>query len=86
MIRFLVFSSNIFAILGLRSMYFFLANAGKIQLFRIQCYLSFVGLKMLLHEIMPEWVSLAFIALSLITGIVVSLRKASKDTIKFKNK
>jgi hypothetical protein len=31
-------------------------------------------------------VSLAFIALSLITGIVVSLRKASKDTIKFKNK
>ncbi|MFV8358666.1 hypothetical protein ACNQGB_21085, partial [Flavobacterium sp. XS1P32] len=43
--------------------------------------LSFVGLKMLLHDFieMPEWVSLAFIALSLITGIIVSLRKASKE-------
>jgi tellurite resistance protein TerC len=33
--------------------------------------ISFVGLKMLLHDFieMPEWVSLAFIALSLITGL-----------------
>jgi tellurite resistance protein TerC len=75
---FLVFSSNIFAILGLRSMYFFLAN----MLERFSCLeysliaiLSFVGLKMLLHDFIEiqEWVSLGFIALSLLAGIWVSL-------------
>lgn len=76
---FLVFSSNIFAILGLRSMYFFLAN--MIARFSYLEYsliaiLTFVGLKMLLHDFfeVPEWASLAFIALSLIIGIVVSLQ------------
>lgn len=80
---FLVFSSNIFAILGLRSMYFFLANMlarfSHLE-FSLIAILSFVGLKMLLHDFieLPEWVSLAFIALSLITGILVSL-KISKE-------
>lgn len=76
---FLVFSSNIFAILGLRSMYFFLANMlEKFSYleFSLIAILSFVGLKMLLHDFIeiPEWVSLAFIALSLLAGIVISLR------------
>jgi tellurite resistance protein TerC len=82
---FLVFSSNIFAILGLRSMYFFLAN--MLERFSYLEYsliaiLSFVGLKMLLHDFieLPEWVSLAFIAVSLIAGIVVSL-KMNKEEI-----
>jgi tellurite resistance protein TerC len=82
---FLVFSSNIFAILGLRSMYFFLAN--MLERFSYLEYsliaiLTFVGLKMLLHDFieLPEWVSLAFIAVSLITGIVVSL-KMNKEEI-----
>jgi tellurite resistance protein TerC len=81
---FLVFSSNIFAILGLRSMYFFLAN--MLQKFSYLEYsliaiLTFVGLKMLLVHFFkfPEWVSLSFIAVSLITGIVVSLKKAEKE-------
>ena len=76
---FLVFSSNIFAILGLRSMYFFLAN--MLEKFSYLEYsliaiLSFVGIKMLIHDffIVPEWASLGFIALSLLTGIVVSLQ------------
>lgn len=84
---FLVFSSNIFAILGLRSMYFFLAN--MLEKFSYLEYsliaiLSFVGLKMLLHDFihLPEWASLGFIALSLATGIIVSLR-VNKD---FKSK
>jgi len=82
---FLVFSSNIFAILGLRSMYFFLAN--MLERFSYLEYsliaiLTFVGLKMLLHDFieLPEWVSLAFIAVSLIAGIVVSL-KMNKEEI-----
>ena len=76
---FLVFSSNIFAILGLRSMYFFLAN--MLERFSYLEYsliaiLSFVGLKMLLHNFfeIPEGASLGFIALSLIVGIIVSLK------------
>ena len=80
---FLVFSSNIFAILGLRSMYFFLANMlerfSHLE-YSLIAILSFVGLKMLLHDFieLPEWVSLGFIALSLIIGIIVSL-KMNKD-------
>lgn len=77
---FLVFSSNIFAILGLRSMYFFLANMLKKFVYveySLIAILSFVGIKMLVAEYIhfPEWVSLGFIALALITGILVSLAK-----------
>lgn len=84
---FLVFSSNIFAILGLRSMYFFLANMlEKFSYleFSLIAILSFVGLKMLLHEIVeiPEWLSLAVIALSLLAGIVVSLRMSKLENTK----
>jgi tellurite resistance protein TerC len=80
---FLVFSSNIFAILGLRSMYFFLAN--MLERFSYLEYsliaiLSFVGLKMLLHDFIevPEWGSLGFIALSLVIGVIVSLKMSEK--------
>lgn len=75
---FLVFSSNIFAILGLRSMYFFLAN--MLEKFSYLEYsliaiLTFVGIKMLAHDYieLPEWASLGFIALSLLVGIGYSL-------------
>lgn len=76
---FLVFSSNIFAILGLRSMYFFLANMlAKFSYleYSLVAILAFVGLKMLLHDFIhvPEWASLGFIALSLLVGIMVSLK------------
>ena len=81
---FLVFSSNIFAILGLRSMYFFLAN--MLEKFSYLEYsliaiLGFVGLKMLLHEYIeiPEWGSLSFIALSIILGVVFSLNKVQSE-------
>lgn len=81
---FLVFSSNIFAILGLRSMYFFLSN--MLEKFSYLEYsliaiLSFVGIKMLAHSYIeiPEWASLGFIALSLLVGILVSLQKAKSD-------
>jgi tellurite resistance protein TerC len=78
---FLVFSSNIFAILGLRSMYFFLAN--MLEKFSYLEYsliaiLFFVGIKMIsIHFYkFPEWVSLCFIAIALATGVIVSLKKA----------
>jgi len=81
---FIVFSSNILAILGLRSMYFLISR--MLQKFRYINYslvviLAFVGLKMLFsHQIkLPEWVSLTVIAVSLIAGIVVSLFTSNKE-------
>jgi tellurite resistance protein TerC len=81
---FLVFSSNIFAILGLRSMYFFLAN--MLEKFSYLEYsliaiLTFVGIKMLLihYYKFPEWISLTFIGVALVVGIVVSLKMAKKE-------
>ncbi len=80
---FIVFSSNIFAILGLRSMYFFLAN--MLERFSYLEYsliaiLTFVGIKMIAHDYihLPEWASLAFIAAALGVGIVVSLQKTKR--------
>jgi len=77
---FLVFSSNIFAILGLRSMYFFLANMlAKFDYLKysLVAILTFVGVKLILahHLHFPEWISLAFIAFSLFAGIIFSLHK-----------
>jgi tellurite resistance protein TerC len=77
--QFIVYTSNVFAILGLRSLYF--ALAGVIHRFWLLSYglavvLVFVGIKMLLidfYKIPIEW-SLLFIA-TLITGsIFLSLR------------
>jgi tellurite resistance protein TerC len=80
---FLVFSSNIFAILGLRSMYFFLSNMlvkFYYLKFSLIAILSFVGIKLILmhHFKFPEWVSLTFIALALFIGVFISL-KLTKD-------
>ncbi|NQV77491.1 MAG: TerC family protein [Lutibacter sp.] len=85
---FIVFSSNIFAILGLRSMYFFLSN--MLEKFHYLKYsliaiLSFVGIKLILmnHFKFPEWFSLAFIAISLFTGVYISLKLTKiKDVLK----
>jgi tellurite resistance protein TerC len=75
---FIVFTSNIFAILGLRSLYFLLAQV--MGLFRFLKYglvgiLWFVGLKMILHgkvKIAIEW-SLATIGAILAISIILSL-------------
>lgn len=81
---FLVFSSNIMAILGLRSMYFFLANMlGKFSYleYSLVIILTFVGLKLMFsHYIhLPEWVSLTVIGASLLGGIVASLIFQKKE-------
>ncbi len=76
---FLVFTSNAFAILGLRAMYFLLADlmhrfvhlkAG------LAAILVFVGVKMLLLDVwkVPIWLSLTVIATSITVAVVASLR------------
>ena len=74
---FIVFSSNILAILGLRSMYFLISR--MLEKFRYINYslvviLAFVGLKMLFSHYLelPEWVSLAVISIALVSGILAS--------------
>jgi len=81
---FIVFSSNILAILGLRSMYFLISR--MLQKFRYINYslvviLSFVGIKMILahHVEIPEWLSLGLISLSLLGGILASLYLPVKE-------
>ena len=80
---FLVFTSNAFAILGLRAMYFLLADlvdrfvhlkAG------LAAILVFVGVKMLLLDVykIPIWLSLTVIATTLAVAVVASLR-ATRD-------
>lgn len=80
---FIVFTSNIFAILGLRAMYFLLA--GIVEKFRYLKYglgviLAFVGVKMLLEDLLhsihreiPILLSLGVIAGLLALSIILSL-------------
>jgi tellurite resistance protein TerC len=75
---FIVFTSNVFAILGLRSLYFALAAAmGMFRFlkFSLVFILAFVGVKMLIsHYInIPILISLGVIAVILATGIGASL-------------
>lgn len=81
---FLVFSSNIFAILGLRSLYFVLVsviNRFKYLQYSLVLILVFVGIKMLLIQVvhMPEWLSFAVILLLLGGGIIFSLIMEKKE-------
>lgn len=81
---FIVFTSNIFAILGLRSLYFLLA--GIITKFKylkvgLSFVLIFVGAKMLLADVfkIPILASLAIIAGILAGSVIASLARTSAD-------
>ncbi|HEX2052453.1 MAG TPA: TerC family protein [Actinomycetota bacterium] len=81
---FIVLSSNAFAIMGLRSLYFLLA--GMADRFRylnvgLGVILGFVGIKMLISGFyhMPVAISLAVIATVLAVTVVASLRADKRD-------
>ncbi len=74
---FIVYTSNIFAILGLRSLYF--ALAGIMNLFHylkfgLSIILSFIGVKMLIMDIykIPIGAALGFVVFVLVASIVAS--------------
>ena len=80
---FIVYTSNVFAILGLRSIFF--ALSGLMQIFHYLHYglgviLAFVGLKMILSDIyhIPIVVALGTIAGILAVSIIISILKAPK--------
>ena len=76
---FIVYTSNVFAILGLRSMYFLLA--GVVEKFHylkigLAIVLTFIGVKMLVVAIgvvIPIWFSLVFVAVVLLSAVAASL-------------
>ena len=75
---FIVYTSNIFAILGLRSLFFVLAGVvGQFHLLKpsLAAVLAFVGAKMLLIDVykIPIGVSLGVVASLIAVGIVGSL-------------
>jgi tellurite resistance protein TerC len=81
---FLVYSSNVFAILGLRALYFVLA--GMLDKFvylkpGISFILIFVGLKMLLSGWfhVPILLSLGVIVTTLALAVVLSLRQSARE-------
>ncbi len=75
---FLVYTSNVFAILGLRSLYFVFANAmGRFSYLKLglAVILTFVGVKMVLADVFsfPTALSLVVIAVVLTIAIVASI-------------
>jgi tellurite resistance protein TerC len=89
---FIIFTSNVFAILGLRSLYFLLA--GAIDYFRylkvgLSVVLVFIGTKMLLepHSYEPKWfqieiptsVSLMVVAAIILIAVVLSVMVAERE-------
>jgi tellurite resistance protein TerC len=81
---FIVLTSNVFAILGLRAMYFLLADmADRFSLLKygLAMVLVFIGAKMLLIDIykIPVLFSLGVVAAIIVTSIVLSLRRDARN-------
>jgi tellurite resistance protein TerC len=76
---FIVYTSNVFAILGLRSMYFLLAGVvEKFQYLKmgLAIVLTFIGTKMLVVAVgihIPIWASLTFVGVVLLSSVAASL-------------
>ena len=83
---FIVLTSNVFAILGLRAMYFLLAGmADRFALLKygLALVLVFIGTKMLLIDLykIPVGVSLGVVALIIGTSVVLSLRRTAREEV-----
>ena len=81
---FIIFTSNVFAILGLRSLYFLLAHASvrfKFLSHGVAFILFFVGVKILIHDVykIPSIYSLLIILIALMMAILYSLYHEKKS-------
>lgn len=82
---FIVFTSNVFAILGLRSMYF--ALSAMIEKFKylkssLSFVLAYIGVKMLISDFyhIPIPVTLGVIAGTMVVGVIASIVAARNET------
>jgi len=83
---FLVYTSNVLAMLGLRALYFLLARAvERFQYLRfgLAAILVFVGGKMVLADVVdiPVWVSLAVVAGSIAVALALSAVLGAAETV-----
>jgi len=81
---FIVYTSNVFAILGLRALYFLLANVmDKFQYLKLglSAVLTFIGVKMVIVDLyhIPVGISLIVVASILTISIVASLWKSKNS-------
>jgi tellurite resistance protein TerC len=88
---FIVFTSNIFAILGLRSMYFLLSDmAERFHLLKygLAVILLFIGVKMLLLDVykIPTGIALGIVGLILLVSVAASLVTSRRSGPKAKEK
>lgn len=86
---FVAFASNILAILGLRALYFVLADwVGKLRYLKpgLAAILGFIGIKMLLLDVfkIPSWISLLVIFSILVTAALSSWYVARLEEQKLK--
>jgi tellurite resistance protein TerC len=84
---FIVFTSNIFAIMGLRAMYFLLADmADRFHLLKygLALVLVFVGSKMLIADFykVPIGTALGVVAIILVSSVVASLAATRQSRVK----
>jgi tellurite resistance protein TerC len=84
--QFIVFASNAFAILGLRALYFLLADMRdrfEYLQFGLAIILVYVGGKMIASHWyhIPTALSLGFIALVLVAAVLASMRKSRRDAV-----
>jgi tellurite resistance protein TerC len=84
--QFIVFSSNAFAILGLRALYFLLAGLHARFTYLQQglaVILAFVGVKMILQHWyhIETWASLTFIAVVLVVTVLASMRAERRAAV-----
>ncbi len=83
--RLVIYTSNIFAVLGLRSLFFLLQGAvNQFEYLQqgIAIVLIFIGLKMLaeaIHFYIPVWVSLMVIVVCLFGSILFSVQNAESE-------
>ncbi|MBJ6726893.1 TerC family protein [Geomesophilobacter sediminis] len=80
---FIVYTSNVFAIMGLRSLYYLLAHVMEMFVYLklgVSFILTFVGIKMLIADLVevPLHFSLGFILGTLVISILISVLVAKK--------
>ncbi len=90
---YIVFFSNIFAIIGLRSLFFLVMNI--MNLFRflktgLSVLLTFIGFKLILHDLLKEWgfttihslyVVLVILGISIIASLLFPVQKEKPDSL-----
>ncbi|MBS1917574.1 MAG: TerC/Alx family metal homeostasis membrane protein [Bacteroidetes bacterium] len=86
--KLVIYTSNIFAVLGLRSLFFLLRGAvNKFSYLQqgIAVVLIFIGLKMIaeiIHIVIPVYVSLIMIVVCIATAMIISVTNPPKKTTK----